>query len=254
MRYQKIHSQIWNDEKFIQLTPQQQRLFFYILTCPHGNLIGLYVLKEGYAREDLKSFGKDFRKDLTKLIGLGLVEYDESVSVVFIKNFLKHNPITNPNQVKAADKTIKELPKTYLIQRLKGLIKGLNEVLLEVLLKPEEEEETETEEETLTEELPLGKVNGSRFDEFWKVYPRKKSIGDAEKAWKKIKVSNELLKKILLKVRELKLSDDWQRENGKYIPYPATWLNAKGWEDEVKLPEDQYSHFEIVGAKNDESN
>jgi hypothetical protein len=29
-----------------------------------------------------------------------------------------------------------------------------------------------------------------------------------------------------------KKSRDWLKENGQYIPYPATWLNAKGWEDE----------------------
>jgi hypothetical protein len=247
MRYQKIHSQIWNDEKFIQLTPQQQRLFFYILTCPHGNLIGLYVLKEGYAREDLKSFGKDFRKDLTKLIDLGLIEYDNSVSVVFIKNFLKHNPITNPNQVKAADKTIKELPKTYLIQRLKGLIKGLNEVLLEVLLKPEEETETETEEEAEIK----GKNNG--FDVFWKAYPKRIGKGYAKSIWMKIKPDDDLLRKMLLKIEVFKEMDQWKKEGGQFIPYPATWLNQGRWEDEVELPNDQYSHFEIVGAKNDES-
>jgi hypothetical protein len=27
-------------------------------------------------------------------------------------------------------------------------------------------------------------------------------------------------------------SEDWTKEGGQYIPYPATWLNAKGWEDE----------------------
>lgn len=147
MRYQKIHSQIWNDEKFIKLTPSQQRLFFYLLTCPHGNILGLYVLKEGYACEDLKSFPKDFRKDLAKLIEMGLIEYDFNVSVVFIKNFLKHNPITNPNQIKAVIKLIKELPKTQLIQRLKGLIKGLPEGLLEGLSEGLSKPDTDTDTE-----------------------------------------------------------------------------------------------------------
>ena len=25
----------------------------------------------------------------------------------------------------------------------------------------------------------------------------------------------------------------WQRENGRYIPNPASWLNRNGWEDEL---------------------
>jgi hypothetical protein len=30
-----------------------------------------------------------------------------------------------------------------------------------------------------------------------------------------------------------KTSEDWLKENGKYIPYPATWLKGCRWEDEV---------------------
>jgi len=149
MRYQKIESKIWNDEKFSRLTPLQQRLFFYVLTSPHGNLLGIYVLKEGYVCEDLKCSAKDFRKDFHKLIEVGLLDYDASVCLVFIKNFLKHNPITNPNQVIAAEKTIKELPRSHLLLMIKGLVKGLNEGLLEglgkVVSNSEEEEEEEEE-------------------------------------------------------------------------------------------------------------
>ncbi|WP_040683197.1 hypothetical protein [Thermosinus carboxydivorans] len=29
---------------------------------------------------------------------------------------------------------------------------------------------------------------------------------------------------------------DWLKDGGRFIPYPATWLNAKGWEDEY-MPE-----------------
>ena len=67
MRYQKIESRIWNDERFVQLTPMQQRLFLYILTSPHGNLIGIYVLKKGYIIEDLKVLSKDLERDLKEV-------------------------------------------------------------------------------------------------------------------------------------------------------------------------------------------
>lgn len=159
MRYQKIESRIWNDEKFTQLTPLQQRLFLYILTCPHGNLIGLFVLKCGYVCEDLKLLPKDFQKDLAKIISVGLVEYDENVQVVWVKNFIKHNPITNPNQIKAACKTLFEIPKTKLIQLFinnneslfKGLTEGLTEGLDEDLSKPEAEADSYTDSDSYTD-------------------------------------------------------------------------------------------------------
>jgi len=70
------------------------------------------------------------------------------------------------------------------------------------------------------------------FEEFWREYPKKKSMGDAEKAWAKIKPSEHLRGVILSAVRRAKTSEEWLKEAGRYIPYPATWLNAKGWEDE----------------------
>jgi len=37
---------------------------------------------------------------------------------------------------------------------------------------------------------------------------------------------------MIAKIEQAKKSEDWIKEKGKYIPYPATWLEAKGWEDE----------------------
>jgi len=33
-----------------------------------------------------------------------------------------------------------------------------------------------------------------------------------------------------------KKTEEWQKEKGQYIPYPASWLNARGWEDEIETP------------------
>ena len=73
------------------------------------------------------------------------------------------------------------------------------------------------------------------FAQFWKAYPKKKSKGDAEKAWNKIKPNEDLLSTIMATLEKLKASHDWRKENGKYIPYPASWLRAKGWEDSVDV-------------------
>jgi len=70
------------------------------------------------------------------------------------------------------------------------------------------------------------------FAEFWSLYPKKKSKGDAEKAWKTLNPNSELLAKILNAVRRAKSSHDWLKQSGQFIPHPATWLRAHGWEDE----------------------
>jgi hypothetical protein len=72
------------------------------------------------------------------------------------------------------------------------------------------------------------------FDEFWAKYPKKRSKGQAERAWVKIAPDDALFAQIIEGLERAKRSRDWIKEGGRYIPYPATWLNAKGWEDEYE--------------------
>jgi len=78
------------------------------------------------------------------------------------------------------------------------------------------------------------------FDKFWKEYPKKKSKGQAETTWKKIKPDEMLFNKIVSALSVARNSREWNRAGGQYIPYPSTWLNAKGWEDEYE----QISEFD----------
>ena len=71
------------------------------------------------------------------------------------------------------------------------------------------------------------------FAKFYQEYPKKKAKGNAEKAWAKIAPDDVLANIICMAVKRARKSKDWLKEKGKYIPHPATWLNAKGWEDEI---------------------
>lgn len=77
-------------------------------------------------------------------------------------------------------------------------------------------------------------VQAERFAVFWKTYPKKVAKGAAERAWRKIKPSSELLQKMLEAIERGKLSKQWNKDNGQYIPNPSTWLNQKRWEDELE--------------------
>lgn len=91
----------------------------------------------------------------------------------------------------------------------------------------------ETEAETETDSRASRSALNGKFTDFWQAYPRKKSKGDAEKAWLKIKPDEQLTARIIAAVEQAKTSADWTSEGGRYVPYPASWLNAKGWEDEI---------------------
>ncbi len=72
---------------------------------------------------------------------------------------------------------------------------------------------------------------GEGFDEFWKAYPKKVAKTQALKAWSKLKPNAELQQVILNALERQKQSVQWLKDNGQFIPYPATWLNGRRWED-----------------------
>lgn len=73
-----------------------------------------------------------------------------------------------------------------------------------------------------------------RFDLFWAAYPKKVGKKAAQKAWKNAKVNTDLFDKIMAAVGRARTTDQWQRENGRYIPNPSTWINQGRWDDEIK--------------------
>lgn len=72
----------------------------------------------------------------------------------------------------------------------------------------------------------------SDFEEFWKEYPKKVGKGAAWSAWKKAKPP--ALADLLATLTGQRGGDQWRREQGRFIPNPATWINQRRWDDEVE--------------------
>lgn len=70
------------------------------------------------------------------------------------------------------------------------------------------------------------------FDAWWAVYPKHEGKQNAIKAFIKIKPDAALLDKMISSVKVWKNSQQWTKDNGQFIPMPATWLNGHRWEDE----------------------
>lgn len=68
------------------------------------------------------------------------------------------------------------------------------------------------------------------FERFWAVYPRKVGKKDAQRAFGKVKADVQVL---IDAVERQKKSTQWCKDNGQYIPNPATWLNQERWTDEL---------------------
>lgn len=67
------------------------------------------------------------------------------------------------------------------------------------------------------------------FDEFWSAYPKKAAKPQALKAWCK---QSPPLDSVLEALAWQTKSEQWTKDGGQFIPLPASYLNAKRWDDE----------------------
>lgn len=103
--------------------------------------------------------------------------------------------------------------------------------------------------ETLTEEKETGaptiditplekpaKKPADGFDDWWKQYPKKVKKLDAEKAYRAALKRGVTPKELLDGLQRQKAAWKAKGTEPQYIPYPATWLRAGSWEDELDTP------------------
>ena len=82
------------------------------------------------------------------------------------------------------------------------------------------------------------------FAEFYAEYPKKQDKERARKAFSKLNPSPELFRTIIAALQTQKLSEDWRKDQGRYIPLPASWLNGARWEDEAREPSEEKKPIE----------
>lgn len=75
------------------------------------------------------------------------------------------------------------------------------------------------------------KVKEEWFSEFWQAYPKKRNKARAKQAFFRIKKIEKVFPVMMQALGRQKVSADWQKDGGQYIPLPTTWLNGERWED-----------------------
>ena len=113
---------------------------------------------------------------------------------------------------------------------------------------PPPNKEIRSKKKTSSESSPSNPIL-TKFNEFWKIYPNKVAKKTTFKVFKKINPSDALLKQILAALERQAASEKWQRDGGKYIPNPPTWLNGNRWEDEVETVRQKSNTGEEVNAR-----
>ena len=263
--FSSVSPQFWIGAtgKSLRGDPNTQLLAMYLMTCPHANMIGVFHCPLMYISHETGLSMPVVEASLERLESADFCVYDHEDESVFVINMaafqvgesLKEDDNKVKGVRKHVDKIASESLKAAFIDRYRSSfhisdeapskpLRRVKKPLGKQLTRIEQEQEQEQEQENncaASQRVPAK----SRFDEFYAAYPKKRNRGDAEKAWKRLKPDGEMADRIVAALKRAVSCPDWLKDGGQYIPYPASWLNAKGWEDELDV------EFRHEGRKKD---
>lgn len=119
--------------------------------------------------------------------------------------------------------------KARIDSRISKPIKGLSLPFQRVLDKDKDKDkEKDMEKEAGTS---VNSNFSDAFGLFWNSYPRHIAKPKAESAFRSA-LKKAPFEKIMAGLERSKMLDQWNKDEGKFIPHPASWLNGCRWEDE----------------------
>ena len=262
-RYRKIHLKMYGDEKYLRLSrcpPCGQALWWHLLAGPQTRVIpGLCSIGECAFAEHLGWSLQAFRRSFKEVVQLGMAEADWVARVVWVPNAVRYNPPGSPNVVLSWRTPWEEVSECELKTKAYWLLRSFNEglgkaflesfdnaclepsvkALFKSSLMPSSNQEQEQEQEQ-EQDTPLTPQGGNgvlpSFEEFWNSYPRKEAKAAAARAWARLNPGPEMFRSILSAVRSQIASGCLRSRTASdgrsVIPYPASWINGRRWEDQ----------------------
>lgn len=248
--YGKVHTSFWTSETIRSMSEDARTLAMYLLTCPHNTIVGVFRLPDGYVCDDMQWTVDRVLKAFRETDLKGFANRCETTKWVWINKHIEWNPPENPNQRKSAAKIALSVPDQCAWKQafMLDCVESIGIVIEQLpnpsatLSQPETETGTVTEDKTHSATDVAGDsgedsgsgIYSQAFLTFWNLYPNRVNKGAAFKAFKKIRAAE--YPAIREGLERKKQSQAWLKDNGQFIPHAATWLNARGWEDEDARP------------------
>lgn len=97
--YRQIHTHIWDDPDFEELTPQAKLVFIYGFSNKHRNEAGLYPITFRKLAFETGLTIEEAQNAIREIEGRGMWRYDWDNQVLWVKNALKYQTVTEKNIV-----------------------------------------------------------------------------------------------------------------------------------------------------------
>jgi hypothetical protein len=110
--YGRVYCSFWTSEDIRRLSEDGRILALYLLTSPHGTMIGACRLPDGYVCEDLKWSPERVSEGFRNLSENGFATRCEASKWVWISKYLEWNRPENPKQWIGARRIAAQIPDT----------------------------------------------------------------------------------------------------------------------------------------------
>lgn len=244
MRIRTIKPAFWKNEELASVSSDACLLAIGLLNYAddegYFNANPALIKADIFPIRELSATIPELLSELSKHKYIELFTGSDNKNYGKVTKFVEHQYINRPTPSK-----IKELfliPNNSLIphgdvtagRERKGK-EGNKEELLKNNIKPEKDYLTE-------------------FKEFYTSYPKRRDRPNAEKAYLKARkegfTREQILNGLLNYVKFLAI----ENKDIKFIPYPAKWLTACGWEDEYGSASFDSKLIPKIASKNDATN
>lgn len=254
--YRQVMLSFWTDS-FIDdnFSAEDKYFYLYILTNTHTTLCGCYEVSEqrmgkemGLSTDSVMAIIERFSKTFD------LIRYNHSTKEILILKWSKYNWNASPRFRVAVENELEKIKdpsfKEYLLRLLDGeeidkSIYPIDRVMGEngnseypidtnVIVNVNDTVSVNSNSLTVKETKRTRKKyeDTPEFITFWEAYPVHANKVGARQEFAKIDAPLEVL---LESIEMWKRTDQWKKDGGQYIPYPAKWLKERRWEDSTKV-------------------
>ncbi|OGT54429.1 MAG: hypothetical protein A3E01_02965 [Gammaproteobacteria bacterium RIFCSPHIGHO2_12_FULL_63_22] len=109
--YGRVYTSFWNSPDIRSLSDDGRHAALFLLTNPHSNIIGAYLLPDAYLMDGLQWDGDRVRKALSELFAKPFAKRFRDGRHIVICKYLEWNPIENRNVGMAAVKQAEQLDR-----------------------------------------------------------------------------------------------------------------------------------------------
>jgi hypothetical protein len=243
MRIRSIKPEFWRSDDITRLTREDRLLFIGLWSYVDDNGVGIddyrSIAADLFALEDDQKEIRDFvREGLATLSRALLIDRYEldGRHLLHIRTWKKHQRVDRPNKVRYSEPPPDYTPPTS------GSRGDTEETREDVASDSRESPRLEQrnrgtgEQRTTSATADAAPKSDDRFDEFWAAYPRKMQKQDARKAWAAV-IRKKVDPALVIDAARAHATQ-WQteRKETRFIPYPASWLRAGSYDDQLEQP------------------